>query len=96
MYRSRRAFWEFLAIASLKQFVLQGFLELSEPPIHFSIASGRFLSISDEIAADYARTMTGFSIGLFFYLDLRILALTKNHFVESSLKRSCSEEKVKE
>ena len=64
--RSRRAIWEFLALVVLKQFVLQGFLELSEPPIHFSIAFGRFLSISVEITADYERITTGLSIGLFF------------------------------
>ena len=70
---------------SLNQFVLHGFLELSEPPIHFSIAFGRFLSISVEIAADYERITTGLSIGLFFSLKRRILALSKNHLVESSL-----------
>ena len=33
--------------------VLQGFFELSGPSIHFSNASGRFLSISEEFLGDY-------------------------------------------
>ena len=51
---------------SPKHLVLQGFLELSESPIYFPIASGRFLSIPDEIAAEYERNMIGISIGIFF------------------------------
>ena len=50
---------------SPKQPVLEGFLELSESRIHFSIAFGRFLSFSVEIAADYERTTTGLSTELF-------------------------------
>ena len=70
---------------SLKQFVLQGFLELSESPIHFPIASGRFLSISEEIMTEYKRNMTGISIGIIFSLDSEISIASKSHLVESSL-----------
>ena len=38
---------------SRKATVLREFLELREPPIHFSNASGRFLTISDEFPGDY-------------------------------------------
>ena len=38
---------------SCKAVVLREFLELSESPIHFSNASGRFLTISDEFGGDY-------------------------------------------
>ena len=34
--------------SSRKEFVLEGYLELSEPPVHFSNANGRLLSIPDE------------------------------------------------
>ena len=34
-------------------FVLNEFFQMSEPPIHFSNASGRFLSISDEFSGDH-------------------------------------------
>ena len=43
----------FVATSSLKQLVFYEDLELSEPPIHFPIAPGRFLTISDEIRGDY-------------------------------------------
>ena len=67
---------------SPKEFVLNEFLELSEPPIHFSNAFGRFLSIPDEFGADYCRTTAGLSAGLFFAQtpDCR------HQFVESALK----------
>ena len=38
---------------SPKALVLHEFLELSEPPIHFSNAPRRLLSISDEFRGDY-------------------------------------------
>ena len=48
-----RASWRTTSACSLNQLVLHEFLELSEQPIHFSNASGRFLSISDEFSGDY-------------------------------------------
>ena len=41
------------SLIALKQLVLYEFLELSESSIHFSNASGRFLSISDEFSGDH-------------------------------------------
>ena len=49
--------WVAASLIALKQLVLDAFLELSEQPIHFSNASGRFLSISDEFSGDYGASM---------------------------------------
>jgi hypothetical protein len=65
IFRSSRTISDFGDIVSLEQVVLHGFLELSESSKHFAIASGRFLSISGEIAAEYERNMTGISIDFF-------------------------------
>ena len=52
-----RTSWCAASASLLKQLVLYEFLELSEQPIHFSNASGRFLSISDEFLGDYGTPM---------------------------------------
>ena len=52
---------------SLKHLVLNEFLELSESSIHFSNASGRFLSISDEFSGDYQVFEADYPAGLFFF-----------------------------
>ena len=68
---------------SPKQLVLQGFLELSESPIHFSIASRQFMWIAEEIVAEYERNMIGISIGIFFFTGCPD---SSHHLMESSLK----------
>ena len=57
---------------SLKHLVLNEFLELSESSIHFSNASGRFLSNSDEFSGDYEVFEADYPAGLCFSTDLGI------------------------
>ena len=49
-----------------KTFVLGEVLELNEQPIHFSNASGRLLSISDEFRGEYG-CILGVYQGVYFF-----------------------------